>query len=70
MLKIYSEKRGIVLTNDQKTIDEILAEGGRVIKKNSEIEQGFDDLVDLPVVEKPEICEDVPVVKTITKKRK
>lgn len=37
-VKIYHPKRGYVLTNNNFEVDELLAEGGVIIKKNREAE--------------------------------
>lgn len=57
MPKIYVEKRGFVITNDLQEIEMLLAEGGRVVVKNREIDQPIDDLVAIPV--QPEQWEEV-----------
>ena len=49
MPKIYHPDRGFVITADQDIIAQILAEGGRIVKKNNEIDSPIDDLVELPV---------------------
>lgn len=37
-IKIYHPKRGYVLTNNNFEVDELLAEGGVIVKKNREAE--------------------------------
>jgi len=37
-VKIYHPKRGYVLTNNNFEVDELLAEGGVIVKKNREAE--------------------------------
>lgn len=59
MPKIYVEKRGFVITNDLQEIDMLLAEGGRVVVKNREIDQPIDDLVADPIPVQPEQWEEV-----------
>lgn len=46
MPKIYVKERGFVITNDLQEIEMLLAEGGRVVVKNREIDQPIDDLVE------------------------
>lgn len=41
-IKIYHPKRGYVLTNNNFEVDELLAEGGVIIKKNREAEPASD----------------------------
>lgn len=45
MPKIYVEKRGFVLTSDMDEVQQLLAEGGRMVKKNNEINEPLDDLL-------------------------
>lgn len=54
MPKIYVPSRGFVFTADQTEIDMLLAEGGRVVVKNREIDQPIDDLIADPAEEIPE----------------
>lgn len=39
MQRIFHPNRGIVITNDQAVIDEILAEGGKLISSLSEVKR-------------------------------
>ena len=52
MQKIYHPSRGIVMTGDQAIIDEILAEGGRLINSVRDIKEPEDDLIGGIIVEK------------------
>ena len=46
MPKIYVEKRGFVLTSDMDEVKQLLAEGGRIVNKNNEIDSPLDDLIE------------------------
>jgi len=61
MPKIYHPDRGFVVTADQAIIAEILAEGGRIVKKNNEIDSPIDDLVESPIDDLVEPPTDDPV---------
>lgn len=37
-IKIYHPKRGFVLTNNNFEVDDLLAEGGKIVKKNREVD--------------------------------
>lgn len=63
MQRIFHPNRGIVITNDQAIIDEILAEGGKIINNLSEVKrlevqtakpesEALDDLIGDDPVEK------------------
>lgn len=59
MPKIYVPSRGFVYAGDQAEIDMLLAEGGRVVVKNKEIDQPIDDLIADPVPVEPEVWEEL-----------
>lgn len=58
MQKVYHPKRGIVITGDRAIIDEILAEGGKLIDSVKDIKEpekepdSLDDLIGGDTVEK------------------
>ncbi len=68
-VKVHVPARGFVLTSDQREIDALINEGGRVVTKNREIEQTIEDLIGQDAAPAP-VVDTVEEVKPVVIKRK